>query len=243
MSNNIGVFIGNGDGTFQDEVEYDMGGSPEAVVLADFNGDGNLDVATADLFPDPITGDSTVSVRLGTGHGTFGDRMVTVMDGDPFGMAVGRVDAGDTLDLVVSLYSKGQVVTLLGDGTGHFTLAQPADVNLGPRGVALADYNGDGMLDVAVTTECEDILDVLFGNGDGTFQTPTPYGVGGPARNRWSPAISTATASSTWRRPTPSAPSISTATCRSWSGRAAARSRMPSNSRSTSAHMAWWRRT
>ena len=179
MSNNIGVFIGNGDGTFQDEVEYDMGGSPEAVVLADFNGDGNLDVATADLFPDPITGDSTVSVRLGTGHGTFGDRMVTVMDGDPFGMAVGRVDAGDTLDLVVSLYSNGQVVTLLGDGTGHFTLAQPADVNLGPRGVALADYNGDGMLDVAVTTECEDILDVLFGNGDGTFQTPTPYGVGG----------------------------------------------------------------
>jgi hypothetical protein len=172
----IGVFIGHGDGTFAPEVEYDMGGAPQAVVLADFNGDRKLDVATADLFGD------TVSVRLGNGDGTFGDLHQTTVPGGPFGMAAGLLDDDDNLDLAVSLYDESKLATLIGQGDGTFLFAgtaAAAELDDAPRGVALADFNYDGKLDAAVATESFDTVDVLLGNGDGTFQPLTGYTVGG----------------------------------------------------------------
>jgi hypothetical protein len=172
----IGVFINNGDGTFEDEVEYEMGNSPQAVVLADFDGDTNLDVATTDLFGD------TVSVRLGDGNGGFGDRLQTIVPGGPFGMAAGRLDDDENLDLAVSLYDASRLATLIGQGDGTFLFAgtaAAAEVDDAPRGVALADFNDDGDLDAGVATESFDTVDVLLGNGDGTFQDFVPYFVGG----------------------------------------------------------------
>jgi hypothetical protein len=172
----IGVFIGKGDGTFEDEVQYDMGNSPQAVVLADFDGDGNLDVATADLFG------NTVSVRLGVGDGTFGALKQTSVIGGPYGMAAGKLNADDHLDLAVTLYDDSALATLIGKGDGTFMYAgtaAAATVDDSPRGVALADFDHDGKLDAAVATETDDSVDILLGNGDGTFQDFTPYVVGG----------------------------------------------------------------
>src|SRR5262249_2348113 len=44
------VVLGNGDGTFQAPVSYQVGISPTAIVSADFNGDGKLDLATLECF-------------------------------------------------------------------------------------------------------------------------------------------------------------------------------------------------
>jgi hypothetical protein len=54
--------------TFAPVVSYDTGtnSGPAAVVAADLNGDGQLDLLTANLFS------STVRVLLGTGTGRFG---------------------------------------------------------------------------------------------------------------------------------------------------------------------------
>lgn len=172
----IGVFIGNGDGTFDPEVEYDMGNAPQAVVLADFNGDAVLDVATADLFGD------TVSVRLNTGDGTLGELHQTPVSGGPFGMAAGKLDDDEILDLAVSLYDESRLATLIGQGDGTFLYAgtaSAAEVDDAPRGVALADFNDDGNLDAAVASESFDFVDVLLGNGDGSFDEFVPYIVGG----------------------------------------------------------------
>jgi hypothetical protein len=47
ISNNVTVFVGNGDGTFQPGVDFFvLGNSPTWVVIEDFNGDGRLDMAT-----------------------------------------------------------------------------------------------------------------------------------------------------------------------------------------------------
>ena len=45
----VSVLLGNGDGTFQTAVNYSAGVEPKWVALGDFNRDGRLDIAVADL--------------------------------------------------------------------------------------------------------------------------------------------------------------------------------------------------
>src|SRR5262249_42631163 len=61
VSNNLSVFLGNGDGTFQAAVTYNTGSQPVFVAVGDFNSDGKLDLVTANF------GNNTVSVLLGNG--------------------------------------------------------------------------------------------------------------------------------------------------------------------------------
>ena len=57
--------LGNGDGTFKPPVSYATAADPWMVIVADFNGDGKLDLATANAASE------TISVLLGNGNGTF----------------------------------------------------------------------------------------------------------------------------------------------------------------------------
>ena len=61
------MLLGNGDGTFQLATEYAVGAEPGSPVAADFNGDGNLDLAVVNFHSDDV------SVLLGNGDGTFAD--------------------------------------------------------------------------------------------------------------------------------------------------------------------------
>ena len=49
LPGNVSVLLGNGDGTFQDHVDYPTGSGPVSVATGDFNGDGKLDLAVAAL--------------------------------------------------------------------------------------------------------------------------------------------------------------------------------------------------
>ena len=62
----MSVLLGNGDGTFQAHVDYGAVAYPYSVAVGDFNGDGKLDLATANGYG--------VSVLLGNGDGTFQPR-------------------------------------------------------------------------------------------------------------------------------------------------------------------------
>lgn len=57
------VCLGNGDGTFAASTMYNTGQAADVVVLADFNGDGNLDAA--------VSGTGGIAVLFGKGDGTF----------------------------------------------------------------------------------------------------------------------------------------------------------------------------
>ena len=61
--NNLSIFIGNGDGTFQAKVEYATGNMPIYISVYDFNKDNNPDLAIANM-----TG-SIISILLGNGDG------------------------------------------------------------------------------------------------------------------------------------------------------------------------------
>ena len=71
-SGSVAVLLGNGDGTFRPPVAYGSGGNTATfVALADFNGDGNLDLAVSHLGPTSGVGVGVLSLLLGNGDGTF----------------------------------------------------------------------------------------------------------------------------------------------------------------------------
>ena len=61
----VSVLLGQDGGVFQVQVAYDVGSGPLSVSLGDVNGDGHLDIVTANWFAD------NVSVLLGREDGTF----------------------------------------------------------------------------------------------------------------------------------------------------------------------------
>jgi FG-GAP-like repeat len=63
--NTVSILLGNGDGTFQSQVSYGVGFQASSIVVGDFNGDGDADLAVANR------DDNNVSVLLGNGDGTF----------------------------------------------------------------------------------------------------------------------------------------------------------------------------
>ena len=179
IANSVSVLIGNGDGTFQAAKNFDTGGSPEAVALADLNGDGKLDIATADLFGDTVEDpeDDSVSILFGNGDGTFMPRVKVIVPGGPQGIAAGNLDGTGLPDLAVSLSDRDQVVVLLNDG-GTFSPQTPMDVGQFPLRLVVADLDKMGTDDIAVVDDFVDSVSVLLGEGGGTFAPAQSYDTG-----------------------------------------------------------------
>ena len=174
LPNPIILSLGNGDGTFGSATPIDSG-SASSLVVADIDGDGNLDLVLAGR---SAIGGSPVSVLFGRGNGTFDSARDYGSDGAS-SVAVGDVNRDGKLDIITT-YS----VFL---GLGNRTFAAPVslpyigdwDISLA---VAIADFNGDGNLDVVKANSEESTVGILLGRGDGTFLNPTNFIVGlGPA--------------------------------------------------------------
>ena len=69
----VGVHLGNGDGTFQSEQDTGSSHNVQSLAIADFNGDGRLDAAAADY---QFVGTRQVEILLGNGDGTFQHRSI-----------------------------------------------------------------------------------------------------------------------------------------------------------------------
>lgn len=149
----INVHIGNGDGTFQEEIVYNVGKGPRYVVVADLNGDGHHDFATANS-SDENYGRETLTVLFGTGFGTFTGRTDYYAPYSPDLQGVSGVEAGDVdgdgdLDLMMATVANG-LAMYYNDGAGGFTFPHRLGVYWGPWGPVYADFTGDGVPDVAL---------------------------------------------------------------------------------------------
>jgi hypothetical protein len=182
----VNVLLGNGDGTFKPAVSYftapgDSGGAePDSIVVVDVNGDGKLDLVTANA------GSLSVSVLLGNGDGTFQPAVLSfnigANNGSPHSMAIGDLNGDGKLDLVLTLDGDNNVSVMLGNGDGTFNAGVNYAVGTRPGFVALADFNQDGKLDLAVANfgpfGSPSNVTILIGKGDGTFQPAVNYPAG-----------------------------------------------------------------
>ena len=169
----ISVLLGNGDATFRAPVSYVTGPSPNAVLIADFNGDGEPDIAA-------VNGDNnTLSILIGRGDGTFLPAVNYSTDSYPDEIAVGDFNGDGRLALAVVNDFSNDVSIFLGRGDGTFGTATNFAVGSGPSSVAVADFNGDGLTDLVIANRFDNTVALLLAEGDGTFRTPISYSIGG----------------------------------------------------------------
>jgi len=163
----LSVLLGNRDGTFQPEDVTPM--AIVSLVVGDFNGDGNLDVAGVASY-DAFVG-MQFQVFIGDGKGGFFDLPInTPLPYDSILIRLGDFNGDGVLDLAVP-GTPPRVSILLGNGDGTMGASRPlSDVSF-PQTVAVADFNGDGKLDLAIGEYDRTDLAIRMGNGDGAFSS------------------------------------------------------------------------
>src|SRR5262249_32255482 len=131
----------NGDGSFGEPKQLTTGYGVSAVAVADLDGDGIPDIASANS-------DGTVSVLRGSRDGSFQSPTRYTVGASPGAVAVADVNGDGEPDLVVAryfLFSKQPGVSvLLNTGDGTFAPPQPLDTGLAPTALAVGDVNADG---------------------------------------------------------------------------------------------------
>ncbi len=171
LSQTVNAVMGNG---FQGAVNYSTGGLARSISMSDFNGDGKIDLAVANV------GSNNVSILIGNGNGTFQQAVNYATGSGPYSVAVGDFNGDGQPDLAVANTFDGTVSILLGRAGGSFN--GQAVIQLpgggGPISISVADFNLDGKADLVVGNYDNSNVSVLLGNGDGTFQQAANYATG-----------------------------------------------------------------
>lgn len=180
----VAVYLNDGNGGFSLSFTRSEGGN--SVAVADFNGDGNMDLVAAGY---------RIPIFYGTGTGSFTPPQYVDQDADPAGVAVADFNADGRPDLA-SLHqgSTTGVYTWLNNGNGTFQAGENLDSNPHPGVLTTGDFNGDGKADI-VTAEAAypnplPSVTVRLGNGNGSFQPPVSVA----ARPSWGSPYSMAVA-------------------------------------------------
>ena len=174
--------LGAGDGMLKSWSYANAASLPAFVLLADVNGDGNLDALTSD------GNFGFIEIDFGDGHGDFpsSTSVNTVYFDGP--LAVADLNKDGIADIVGTFYSGGTgypggVAVVLGTGHGIFGPERHfGSGGVNPVAFAVGDLNHDGIPDLVVANNGSrpsfGSVTVMIGRGDGTFLPPVRYNAG-----------------------------------------------------------------
>ena len=161
--NALAVLLGNGDGTFQ-SVVTSIRGSGTDVTAADFNSDGNVDLA--------LSGDGDVRIALGNDDGTFQPVLSYSVEGLADSVSAADFDGDGVLDLLV-----GGTHTAILPGNGDGSFGSAVLYGVGERFARIGYFNRDPNPDVVAGSGFS-AIGVAFGRGDGSLRAPVSFAGG-----------------------------------------------------------------
>jgi hypothetical protein len=184
-SGNVSVYPGDGKGRFAPSPgsPFPAGQHCADIAPADFNGDGNVDLAIANHEV------KTVAVLLGNGKGQFtlapGSPFTVESSPHPHGITVADFNGDKKPDIAIDSWGENKVLFLYGKGDGTFqSPGIKFDVGKMPyQRLRSGDMNEDGNTDVVTSNFEDSSVSVLLSDGRGQFTRkdfpvpPDPFGI------------------------------------------------------------------
>ena len=159
------VWTNNGSGLFGSNATLNVGSGPEWVCAADVNGDGYVDLISANYFA------NTLTVLTNNGSGVFGSNATLNVGRGPCCVAAADINGDGKMDLISANGVDYTLTVLTNNGGGIF--GSNATITLGsqPVSIATADVNGDGKVDLIPRFYLSTTVMILTNDGSGSFGT------------------------------------------------------------------------
>ncbi|HKP67680.1 MAG TPA: VCBS repeat-containing protein, partial [Pyrinomonadaceae bacterium] len=154
---------------------FDIGANVSRSVMADFNGDGKIDVGVVNF------DQRTVSVLNGDGAGGFAPGRAFPTTTNAYSIAAADLNNDSKIDIVAGSGQQNQLAILINTGTGfQAPVMYTAPSNFEFQDLQSGDFNGDGKADIAaIRNQQNRQLDIFLGNGQGSLTFATSLNLTG----------------------------------------------------------------
>ncbi len=156
----VTLLAGNGAGVFTPMDTLSVISSPDGIVAADLDGDGDDDLAVASEMPGYIT------VYLNAG-GFDASMFYSITGSGLGGLAVGDLDDDGDMDLIGINANSNSMALLANNGDGTFNAPQSVPLGARPDRAVVADLGGSSALDIIVTNRDSNTTMVFLNNALG----------------------------------------------------------------------------
>ncbi|CAF0743855.1 unnamed protein product [Adineta ricciae] len=181
-NNNLGIFLGFPNGTFDDQINYSTGNNsgPSALTISNVNRDNRLDLLVTYSLSD------YVAIFLGYDYGALQNPSVytTGSASQPLSLAVGDFNHDNRYDLAIMDYGTEELEIRFGHDNGSFSTEMTYSTGSGslPTDLALGDFNRDSYLDIVTTDFGANSISIFYGSENGTFTLKATYSTGTNSR-------------------------------------------------------------
>ncbi|MCB9025288.1 MAG: VCBS repeat-containing protein [Bdellovibrionaceae bacterium] len=162
----------NNSGNF--DLNFNVSNNPDNILMADFNEDGELDIAIINK------GDPSIGLLMGQTSALFNTQTkITSVCATPYAMIQGDFNEDSHQDLLLTCSDKFSLYTGVGNGT--FSAAVNTSLDLSenlPVDIAVGDFNGDNHLDTATVSLGANLIAVRLGLGNGSFSAASLLSTG-----------------------------------------------------------------